>query len=310
MVKDMEANMLIGKDTQRAWQLHIIRKETNNYWKVGDSVHLIPIMPGPMPAETFSAQWSQDKNKTNQMSSSHKRMESSKKQWNAVAKYDQVLEPESIASVTVISRGIPCRESMHFEAIPLKRGPDSFISAPHGIINLGRDNTFIIKVANTTTRRTWLRAGNLLGFLTKASDTLKSTRNLLGLELDQFKSRASQLAALVLNQDVLNKTSQESVAHESMETMELQDTEHLSWGSKTTDPGPDHIHPLQKLKEVMDVDPALDPSQREALYKIIEENQAAFGFNGRLGHLNSRVHHETRLGAVETPGVCRGSGSS
>jgi hypothetical protein len=59
MVKDMEANMLIGEDMQRAWQLHIIRKEMNNYWKVGDLVHLIPAVPGPTPTETFSAQWSQ-----------------------------------------------------------------------------------------------------------------------------------------------------------------------------------------------------------------------------------------------------------
>jgi hypothetical protein len=183
--------------------------------------------------------------------------------------------------------GIPCRENLHFKAVPLKRGPDSFISTPHGIINLGGDNTFTIKVVNTTMRQVQLHAGNLLGFLTKASDTLKSVRSLSGLELNQFKNRASQLAVLVLNQDVLNETSQESVARESIETVEPQDVEHLSWGPKTTDPSPDHIYPSQKLKEVVDIDLALDPSQREALYKIIEENQAAFGFNGCLGHLNS-----------------------
>jgi hypothetical protein len=38
VVKDMKANMLIGEDTQQAWQLHIIQKETNKYWKLGDSV--------------------------------------------------------------------------------------------------------------------------------------------------------------------------------------------------------------------------------------------------------------------------------
>jgi hypothetical protein len=110
------------------------------------------------------------------------------------------------------------------------------------------------------------------------------------MELDQFKSWASQLAVLVLSQEVKNETTQENVALESLEEVELQDVEHLGWGPKTTDPGPDHIYPSQKLKEVIDVDPALDPSQREALYKIVEENQVAFGFNGHLGHLNSRVH--------------------
>jgi hypothetical protein len=126
----MEANMLIGEDTQQAWQLHIIQKETNKYWKVGDLIHLIPGIPGSPPTETFSAQWSPDKNKESQASLfSKKRTESSKKQWNAIAKHDLMLELESIAMVTAISRGIPCREDMYLEAIPLKRGSDSLF--PH-----------------------------------------------------------------------------------------------------------------------------------------------------------------------------------
>ena len=40
----------------------------------------------------------------------------------------------------------------------------------------------------------------------------------------------------------------------------------------------------------MDVDPELESSQREALYKVVESNQAAFGFNGRLGHYKTEVH--------------------
>jgi hypothetical protein len=38
------------------------------------------------------------------------------------------------------------------------------------------------------------------------------------------------------------------------------------------------------------MDPALEPDQQEALYKVVEKNQAAFGFDGRLGHLKSRIH--------------------
>jgi hypothetical protein len=36
--------------------------------------------------------------------------------------------------------------------------------------------------------------------------------------------------------------------------------------------------------------------QQDALYKIIEENQAAFGFDGRLGHLKSKVHIQLAQG--------------
>jgi hypothetical protein len=121
-------------------------------------------------------------------SSSKKKTESSKKQWNAVAKHDLMLEPESIATVTAISRGIPCREDMYLEAVPLKRGSDSFISALHGIVSLNEDDSFQIKVTNTTKQRVLLRAGNLLGFLTKASCALKSSHDLPKEELDKFKN--------------------------------------------------------------------------------------------------------------------------
>ena len=40
------------------------------------------------------------------------------------------------------------------------------------------------------------------------------------------------------------------------------------------------------------MDPLLDATQREALHKVVERNQTAFGFDGRLGHLKSEIHIE------------------
>ena len=56
--------------------------------------------------------------------------------------------------------------------------------------------------------------------------------------------------------------------------------EETIWGLKTTDPGPDQIYPSDKLREIIDVDLELEPAQREALYKVVENNQSAFGFDG------------------------------
>ena len=57
VVKDMEANMLIGEDTQLAWRLHTICNEGKSYWLVGDSLHRIPAVLGPAPTESFTARW-------------------------------------------------------------------------------------------------------------------------------------------------------------------------------------------------------------------------------------------------------------
>ena len=48
-----------------------------------------------------------------------------------------------------------------------------------------------------------------------------------------------------------------------------QDPEHLGWGPKTADPGPDQVYPSDKLKEVIDIDPALEPAQRKALFEVV-----------------------------------------
>ena len=78
--------------------------------------------------------------------------------------------------------------------------------------------------------------------------------------------------------------------------VEPTDTEHLGWGPKTADPGPDRFYPSETFRETIDIDPWLDPSQHKALYQVVENNQAAFGFDSRLGHLKSEVHIELAPG--------------
>ena len=57
VVKGMQAKLLIGEDTQRAWQLHSMRPAGKAYWKVGELPHLIPVVPGQAPAESFTTRW-------------------------------------------------------------------------------------------------------------------------------------------------------------------------------------------------------------------------------------------------------------
>ena len=60
IVKGMEANMLIGEDTQLAWQLHTTRPEGKRHWQVGDSPHHIPGTQGSVPQEAFTTSWTPD----------------------------------------------------------------------------------------------------------------------------------------------------------------------------------------------------------------------------------------------------------
>ena len=103
----MKANLLVGEDTQLAWQLHTIHADGNSHWKVGDSPHRIPAILGPAPIESFVVCWSQDplpeRLEGNQPDISAKQQRSSCSMWTAVAKHDLLLEPDSIATITVVS---------------------------------------------------------------------------------------------------------------------------------------------------------------------------------------------------------------
>ena len=149
----MEANMLIGEDTQLAWQLHTIRPEGKRHWQVGDSPHRIPGTQGSVPQEAFTASWTPDSMLPKAPTPSTKRPSREKcSQWNAIAKYQLTIQLESIATITAVSKGAPNTGAMYLEGISLKQGLDSFIQAPNGLVNLDSDDSFQIKIANTTNR--------------------------------------------------------------------------------------------------------------------------------------------------------------
>jgi hypothetical protein len=218
-----------------------------------------------------------------------------------VAKYQLTLQPESIATISAVSLGAPYEEDMYLEGIGLMRGSDSFIQVPNGIVRPDVDGCFHVKIANTTSRRIIVRSGELIGHLFRADKALKAASDLSAAELSVFARKASLLASLVPDLDRLTKGSDPAKTtlrrsepakddRKDLEPVEPTDTEYLGWGPKTADPGPDQVYPSEKLREVVDVDPQLDQAQREALYKVVERNQAAFGFDGRLGHLQTEVH--------------------
>jgi hypothetical protein len=101
VVKDMKADMLIGEDTQRAWQLHIIHGEKGNYWQVGNPPHWIPAVIAPLPAESFSTRWAPESELEGKTSCPicTKKLEASKGSWKVLVKDNLTIEPESVATV-------------------------------------------------------------------------------------------------------------------------------------------------------------------------------------------------------------------
>jgi len=157
-------------------------------------------------------------------------------------------------------------------------------------VDLSEDGLFQIKIANTTKRAIRVRSRELIGRISRAKESLKNKDQISKEELDKFTAQAAQLAALVPTLDPTPLKTSSDPSETIAEELPPPGLEETIWGPKTSDPRPDQVYPSDKLREIIDVDPELEPSQREALYKVVESNQAAFGFDGRLGHYKTKVH--------------------
>ena len=289
VVKNMEANLIVGEDTQLAWQLHTIREGGRRHWKVGNSPHCIPAIPGSIPTETFTASWTSVSSEALPSKVQVQKPAKGKRtQWNVSALRQLTILPEAIATMTAVARGAPENKTLYLEGISLKRGSDAFIQVPNCLVETEALGQFQVKIANTTNRKIIVRAGELLGHLHKAEGVLKTAADVTEQELEAFRIKADSFTTLILKLNTPYGTT--------TTLQEPADSEHLGWGPKTADPGPDRVYPSAKLREVIDVDPLLEATQREALYKVVERNQMAFGLDGRLGHLKSEVHIELMPG--------------
>lgn len=128
----------------------------------------------------------------------------------------------------------------------------------------------------------------LLGIATRIEDTLKLKHELSEAEVETFLAQAALFTTVTSKLDKLPDSSGSEAG--ALEEAQQQEIKQLGWGPKTTDPGPDQIYPSNKLREVIDVDPSLEPKQCQALYKVVERNLGTFGFDGHLGHLRTKVH--------------------
>lgn len=261
---------------------------TCKFWKIGDSHHLVPALPTPPPVESFTAQWAMTPDSERKAHPKPPKSTALKRtSWKALARSNLTILPESIATIAVISKGTPCKDTMYFKACPLARGDASFISAASGIVNMSGDGTFLVKISNTSKRNICVRSGELLGVIRKVDQALRPKADLSESKLNELATKAAMISTLI---DGLDKAKTQSTPTSPQEELES------NWGPKTTDPGPERVYPSDQLCKFINVDPSLKPEQRDALYKVVEKNISAFGFDGRLGHLDAKVHIELMPG--------------
>ena len=156
---------------------------------------------------------------------------------------------------------------------------DSFFAVPNVLISARHP---WVPIANPTDHLRYIRKGEIIGNLTDPNEFFDKPS--LPEELEKLRTAASTIKQLI--------EVQASTASASEEAVEQED-----YGPKTAAMPDLTVYPSSKLEELIDVG-SLPEHLKEKAWEMLRRRERAFGFDGRLGHLDARVHIRTVDGQV------------
>ena len=176
----------------------------------------------------------------------------------------------------------------------------------------GTDNTYFavpntlisatnpwVPVTNPSDRPQYIRKGEIIGVLSDPSEYFDHVRTLSDWE--ERSKHADAIAAIIQVQLDADWKAHEGNSDPSprndtpnTETMPSQDE---SFGPKTAEMPDLTEYPSSKMRDFIDVG-SLPEHLKEEAWSMLEKRVKAFGFDGRLGHLPTKVHIRTAEGQV------------
>lgn len=164
---------------------------------------------------------------------------------------------------------------------------------PNAMIN---PRSPFIPVHNPTDRPQTLRRGEFLTSYDSCKTSLDAPPN--EEVWHKYNAHACSIAAVIrtqMDEDVKKKEA----SHSTSSTHEEEEDEEL--GPKTSYMPDVEIYDSAKLREILDVADDLPPEMEERVWTMLEKNQLAFAFDGRLGHYPSKVKIKLKNGDNEDP---------
>ena len=161
---------------------------------------------------------------------------------------------------------------------------DSYFAVPNTLISAANP---WIPVTNPTNRPRYIRRGEIIGMLTDPAEYFDHVKT---MEDWQARSQhAEALAAIIqMQMDADSKTEKQNPDQPEGDE---------SYGPKTAEMPDLTEYPSSKMRELIDVG-SLPDHLKEKAWDMLERRVKAFGFDGRLGHLPTKVHIRTEDGQV------------
>jgi len=138
-----------------------------------------------------------------------------------------------------------------------------------------------VPIANPTNQPHYIRKGEIIEIL---EDLAEFFETLITAECKETLSRhAATVAAIIKIQ--LDKTAEPTTSGQANGDPNKQE----DYGPKMAAMPDSTIYPSAQMKDLIDVGSLLDHLKDRA-WEMLHQRQKAFGFDGRLGHLPTRVH--------------------
>ncbi|GJE92997.1 hypothetical protein PsYK624_091560 [Phanerochaete sordida] len=321
VVPRMSVPVLLGEDFQRTYEVSVHRDAvkgvriafgSSGLWAQAQDVAAKVHVPKVARRNEGEAAFVRAKTARKLARVRRKRRTEARREEEAVRLSEDVeLDPCSVKNVPVTLQGDKDREWLVEKGLIQIDGevqlaiPNCLVSGYEPRIPLSNPSEKTIKVAK----------GTLLGTRRDPTSYFDTPKDLL--QLQRMMEQAVRFTAMV---EVMNEVSQagESATPPSEEDSTLEREARMGqgdlraeahmpvpaeapvkdeelWGPKTAEVPDPTIYPSSKMREIIDVGDLPSHLEEEA-WSMLERRQKAFSFDGRLGHLTTKVHIRTEEG--------------
>ncbi|GJF00794.1 polyprotein [Phanerochaete sordida] len=320
VVPDMSVPILLGEDFQRTYEMNVRRDlEKGTRVSFADLPYEVPAMPvakkAKIPAlmQSMSSEASFVRAKTTRRKAAQRTRRNraaAKRREEVLLREDTVVPPGTVRLVAV-DMDAEFGQDWLVEKSLIEASPGRHLAVPNCLVSADDPR---IPLTNPTDEPLKLAAGTVLGLKKDPTAYFDTPQSLS--QLERMLHDAARIAALAQATHPMPGGAEERGATEADSADAAKEAQYASgdprvadvytqgrkpesaseaeeeWGPKTAEAPDPTIYPSEKMQEILDVG-AVPEHLKEKVWEMLRRRQKAFSFDGRLGHLPTRVHIRT-----------------
>ncbi|GJE95785.1 hypothetical protein PsYK624_119730 [Phanerochaete sordida] len=319
VVPDMSVPILLGEDFQRTYELNVRRDlEKGTRVSFADLPYEVPAMPvakkAKIPAlmQSMSSEASFVRAKTSRRKAAQRtprNRAAAKRREEVLLREDTIVQPGTVRLV-LVDMDAEFGQDWLVEKSLIEASPGLHLAVPNCLVSTDDPR---IPLTNPTDKPLKLAAGTVLGLKKDPTAYFDTPQSLS--QLERMLHDAARIAALAeathpstggaeergAEADSAEATKEAQYASGDPRVADMytqgrkpedRNEAEEEWGPKTAEVPDPTIYPSDKMQEILDVG-AVPEHLKSKVWEMLRRRQKAFSFDGRLGHLPTRVHIRT-----------------